>query len=423
MSLSGVSIVIANFNGIEHLPVLFDSIENLHYPNESVEVIFVDDGSTDESATWVRKNYSQARIIENERNQGFSYSCNEGAANAENEWLAFVNTDIRLDPDWLVNMVEAVKAPGRNTACASSKILSWDGERIDFIGGVTTFYGHSFQKDFGRPIQQVSLSDQPENILFPCGGAMLIRKDIFIEIGGFDADYFAYFEDTDLGWRLWILGHEVLFVPSATAYHKGFSTTEKYLGGKHLYLCERNALYTIYKNYSEENLRKVLPGALILLIHRVLLHTPYLPLELPLEAPEATMKPESGVNASAQSKFTKTLTMLGEAGFKETFRRTCLSLSLACMRQNGIRPISEEGSSTLSALTHLISNLDSLNRKRAIVQAARKRPDSEILSLFGEPFRPLPDTSEFRDLIETVAENFEIDSLFEAHFRGEGHQP
>ena len=414
MSQAEVSLIIVNLNGLEHLETLFGSIRELSFPQDSIEIIFVDNGSTDGSVDWVKKNRPRVRIIENEQNEGFASACNKGAKAATKDWLAFVNNDMRLDPEWLVRLFEAVEGSGKNTVCAGSRILSWEGTHIDFIGGVMAFYGHSFQKDFNEIAHNAQTNDPPKKTLFACGGAMLIQKEVYLSVGGFDDDYFAYFEDVDLGWRLWLLGYDVIFAPAAVAYHKRFSTARKYLGGKHLFLCERNALYTIYKNYSEENLQRVLPAALILLVHRALLHTDVFSLDFPVETAAKLKEAESPEIRHRESGPAKAIRMLRELGVKDTIKRARLSSAIKTMKKEGMYPVSEEGLSILSALPHFVSNLDNLNRKRNLVQANRKKSDSEIFSLFEEPFRPLPDNTDFERLIKTVSENFGIDTMFES---------
>jgi hypothetical protein len=243
---------------------------------------------------------------------------------------------------------------------------------------------------------------------------MLIDREVFTSVGGFDEDYFAYFEDVDLGWRLWLMGHEVIFAPAAVAYHKRFSTAGKYLGIKHLFLCERNALYTIYKNYSEEHLRAVLPAALILLVQRALLHTAGASVGLPESSVSNRTEPGKPEVATHEGGFSRILRMLREAGFRATLERARLASVLRRMRKDGIYPISQEGLSILSAIPSLTANLKKLSSKREFVQGHRKRSDAEIFSLFGEPFRPLPDNREFEELVATLSETFGLDSIFDA---------
>ena len=414
MKQSAVSIIVVNFDGLEHLATLFASLHSLRYPQELIEIVFVDNGSDDGSVGWVKEKYPHVRIIENERNEGFAAGCNKGASNATADWLAFVNNDMRLDPDWLANMFEAIGECQEKTVCAGSRILTWDGSRIDFTGGVLAFYGHSFQKNFDESVQDVTMSDRPGRTLFACGGAMLIRREPFLEVGGFDDDYFAYFEDVDLGWRLLVLGYEVIFVPSAVAFHKRFGTTKRYSSATHLFLCERNALFTIYKNYSDENLGKILPAALILLIYRALLHADTTALDFQALFAGGSTEQKSLDAPPRESGLLKALKILSEAGIKKTIERARLSLAIRRLRKSGVRPISEEGLTILSALTRMIANLDNLNRRRESIQTNRKKSDSEIFSLFGEPFKPLPETPEFQNLIKIISENFDIDKMFRA---------
>src|SRR5207249_1502513 len=121
--------------------------------------------------------------------------------------IAFLNNDMRVEPTWLRELVRPL-VDESDVAATGGKILSWTGEAIDFVGGSVNFYGHGFQPLHGRPAEDVTgLESRP--FLFPCGGSMAIRRDVFLGSGAFDEDYFAFFEDIDLGWRLWVLGYRV----------------------------------------------------------------------------------------------------------------------------------------------------------------------------------------------------------------------
>ena len=93
--------------------------------------------------------------------------------------------------------------------------LDWEGERLDFGRGVMTFDGHAFQLDYRRPLERARVPEAGDELLFACGGNMLMWRDAFLELGGFDQDYFAYLEDVDLGWRSWSAGWRVLHAPGA----------------------------------------------------------------------------------------------------------------------------------------------------------------------------------------------------------------
>jgi hypothetical protein len=148
-------------------------------------------------------------------------------------------------------------------------MLSEDGEHIDFVGSVMNLYGRAFQIDEGMPVEP-GFHDEVHEILAPCGGAMLIRRDIFLSVGGFDDDYIAYYEDVDLGWRLWLCGYKVLFVPQALVYHRQHQTGSGFPVEQRYVLSEMNALRTVIKNHEERNLWRVLPFSLFMGVKRAL---------------------------------------------------------------------------------------------------------------------------------------------------------
>src|SRR6185295_3288268 len=108
-------------------------------------------------------------------------------------------------------------------------LTDWEGERLDCARGVMTFDGHAFQLGRGRPLATAPLPPAGAELFCPSGGNMLIRRDAFLDAGGFDEDYFAYYDDVDLGWRLWSGGRRVLYAPEAVAVHRG-GATENRLG-------------------------------------------------------------------------------------------------------------------------------------------------------------------------------------------------
>lgn len=407
--LPSVSFVICNYDGRDYLQALFESLRALDYPRELIECIVVDNGSSDSSPEFIQQNLPEVKLIRNSQNLGFARACDQGAEAARGEWLAFVNNDMRLDPGWLRRLFAALGKCGDDVVCGGGKILSWDGRKVDFIGGTLTFYGHAFQREFGEDVPTVS-ADAPEEILFACGGSMLIRRDVFIEVGGFDEDYFAYFEDVDLGWRLWLMGYKVIFVPQAISYHHHFGTTKRFLESKHLFLCERNALFSVYKNYSDDNLNRILPVALVLIIARFFLYTGFDPGTVWREALYSPVGKEESEHRNENS-FAKILHILGDMGVRGTIDRAALSLAIRELNKSGMYPVSEEGLSTLSAVPAFVSKLDKLAKKRKFVQAHRRRNDKEIFPLFKEQLRPFPDSSEYKYIFEKIVRDFGIHDI------------
>lgn len=122
-SASGkVSIIVVNYNGVYHLPELFSSIQNQTYHN--FELIFVDNGSTDRSVEYVKKYFSNSKIIALRENVGFAEGCNIAAEVADGEYLCLVNNDVVVDPNWLFELVKCIEADCKIGA-VGSKILFW----------------------------------------------------------------------------------------------------------------------------------------------------------------------------------------------------------------------------------------------------------------------------------------------------------
>jgi GT2 family glycosyltransferase/glycosyltransferase involved in cell wall biosynthesis len=265
---ANTSIVIVNLNGRALLADCLDALVAQDYPQDRVEIILVDNGSTDGSVPFVREAYPCVRVIEAGRNLGFAGGNNLGARVATGDYLALINNDAQADPHWLQALAEPLEAQP-DVACTGSRILDQEGQTVDFVGSEMNLYGRALQIDEGLPVVPGAYNE-PRELLAPCGGAMMIRRDVFWEVGGFDEDYFAYFEDLDLGWRLWLYGHRVLFVPQAIVYHRQHQTGAGFAVEQRYALSEANALRTAIKNYEEENLWRVLPFCLLMGVKRSL---------------------------------------------------------------------------------------------------------------------------------------------------------
>lgn len=338
------SVIVLNHNGKQHLGPCLTSLLELDYPKDRLEIILVDNGSSDGSVAWVAERFPDVKIVALDDNLGFCAGNNRGAEAAQGEYIAFLNNDTRVHSQWLK---ELVRLPMQQPEIVSTaaRILDWEGKVIDFAGATMNFHGFAFQRHFGFPAQDARMYEQEEPILFACGGSMLIKRDIFLAVGGFDEDYFIYFEDADLGWRLWLMGYQVWFVPSAVSYHRLHATMDAFHDFRKTVLYERNALSTIIKNYEKENLQKVLPAALFLAIKRSIRY----------------------LDMAGWDRGSYYIKGPPAARVFERLPRSAISV--------------------LVALDEVLENMPRLIEKRAFVQACRKRPDEEIFHLFGQPMR------------------------------------
>lgn len=361
--ISETSVVTVNWNGRHHLEHLLPSLTLL----PCKEIILVDNASTDGSQDFIRQHYPQVRILQNQVNQGFAQPVNLGAGQAKGRYVAFINNDMRADERWL----ETAAARLTDTVpCVASRILDWEGEHIDFNGSSLQYLGYALQRDIGALAGEVS---HDEKLLFPCGGAMLIDREVFLKLGGFDEDYFAIYEDVDLGWRLWVAGYEVAFAPDSLVYHRGHGTFRAHENEKMRYLMHRNALLTILKNYEEETFRKILPLAVLLAIKRAILL--------------------SGVEKESFYLW------------KETRQAAQASDPAAWFQIT-------DALNQLVSLDDVLESLPRVLEKRAKIQALRRRSDAEIIELFKDPLRPIVENPVYVRQDLQYLELLDLGSLF-----------
>jgi glycosyltransferase involved in cell wall biosynthesis len=192
-----VSIVIVNWNGKRFLKGCLESVFAHGYNN--IEVIFVDNGSTDGSVEFVREYFPQTVVLEIKENLGFAAGNNLGIEVARGEFIATLNNDTELADGFIEKLVEAAEGSGQRVGMWAPKILSME-ERdiIDSVGGLL-IYPDGLAKGRGRLEKDIGQYDGERDILMPSACAALYRKEMLEEIGLFDEDFFAYCEDTDLG--------------------------------------------------------------------------------------------------------------------------------------------------------------------------------------------------------------------------------
>jgi GT2 family glycosyltransferase len=260
-----VSIIVLNYDGLQHLGPCLDSLRDLRYPKDRLEVILADNASRDGSVAFVRDRYPWVRLVELSENHGFAGGNDRAAEQASGELVCFLNNDTRVDPGFLEALVET-HASG--AACVGSRIVSFDGSQLQYRGGEMNFCGFGFQQGLGERATPPTGGD--EETLFACGCAMLLSRKTFLDVGGFDEAYFAFYEDVDLGWRLWVLGHPVRYCPTSLVYHQGDASFAKTPSESRQLLWNRNTLFTLLKNYDDANLARFLPVALVMTLERAL---------------------------------------------------------------------------------------------------------------------------------------------------------
>lgn len=238
------SVIVVAHAGLHHLE---DSIDSLAAgaAEGRFEVVLVDNASPDGCGEAAVVRWPWLRVVRSEINLGFAGGVNLGAGAAGGDVLILLNDDAAAEDGFVEAHLETLGAHPAAGATAG-RLTSWDGRRHDFVRGGVTFDVHAFQIGQGWPIDEVDPPGFGEVLPFACGGNMAIRRSDWDQLGGFDEDLFAYFEDVDLGWRLWAAGREVVAAPDAVARHRGSATSAGLGDFKRGVLFERNALKTFF---------------------------------------------------------------------------------------------------------------------------------------------------------------------------------
>lgn len=246
MKFPFISIVIVTYNSKHHLEECLTSLKKTDYPSKKYEVIIVDNNSKDGTDEYVKKVFPWVRFVKLNKNYGVDFANNIGAKKSRGKYVVFLNPDTVVEKDWLKELTKEIESNDR-IASVGPKVIYYQKDIINTIGSCWTILGFSFAVGEGEPKEKFS---KKRFIFAPAGCCMMVRKDLFLSLGGFDEDYFMYIEEPDLTWKFWNLGYKVLFVPSSIIYHKGGSTVKIKSGFKPMiyYHGTKNTLTTILKN-------------------------------------------------------------------------------------------------------------------------------------------------------------------------------
>lgn len=261
------SIIIVAHAGMEHLE---DSLASLETEGERglSEIVLVDNASPDECGEAASTRWPWLKVVRSELNLGFAGGVNLGAKAATGEVLILLNDDAAVADGFVEAHLETLAA-NPDAAATAGRLTSWDGERHDFVRGAVTFDIHAFQIGQGWPVEDLSLPRVGEPLPFACGGNMAIRRRDWDELGGFDPGLFAYFEDVELGWRLWAFGRTVVAAPDAVARHRGGATSSGLGDFRRGVLFERNALRTFFSCADDDYRFAFGPSVYATFLHRL----------------------------------------------------------------------------------------------------------------------------------------------------------
>jgi len=251
-----VSVIVLNWNKKDYLPRCLDSVFRQDYPN--LEVLFVDNGSDDGSVTFVREHYPDARVIPLGHNMGFAPANNIGIQEASGTYVMSLNNDTELDERCIGELVRVIEQHPNAWSC-SPKIVSFELPATIVNVGIESRNFNPGDRGHGDPDD--GRYDQIEEIFGPNGGAGLYRQEVLDEIGGFDEDFVAYYEDVDLAWRARLAGWCSIYAPEAICRH-AFGGTNKSRTFYIEYHIFRNIIWLYIKDLPYKYLLEKLPTLL-----------------------------------------------------------------------------------------------------------------------------------------------------------------
>lgn len=237
-----VTVVIPNWNGAVWLPNCLNCLTAQTYRN--FKILLVDNGSTDDSLTLVRRDFPQVGILAYGINRGFAPAVNAGIRASSSPYIALLNTDTQPSPRWLEALVSALDGSPADVGAVVSLMVEMEHpDLVENAGDALSWQGAAVKQGRGKPVTEYSAI---MDIFSPCAGAALYRRSFFEDVGEFDERFFIYLEDVDLGFRGRRLGYRYRLAPDATVLHKGHGSGVK--AGRYVRLITRNRLLMMVKN-------------------------------------------------------------------------------------------------------------------------------------------------------------------------------
>ncbi len=255
-----IAIIVLNYNGRKWLELFLPSV--VKYSPESVASIWVaDNNSTDGSLEFIQEHFKTIHTIRLNQNYGYAEGYNQAIRQIPCKYALLLNSDVEVTPNWLTPLYQVLEKDSTIAAC-QPKLLDYKSkdtfEYAGAAGGFIDRYGYPFCR--GRLFDQMEKDtgqyDDEAEIFWSSGACMLIRKDLFTTVGGFDGDFFAHMEEIDLCWRLKRLGYKIQYVPSSVIYHVGGGTLNVQNPRK-TFLNFRNNRLLLLKNLEKDTVFRV----------------------------------------------------------------------------------------------------------------------------------------------------------------------
>ena len=259
------AVIVLNWNGKDWLEKFLPTIIR---HSADAEVIIADNGSTDDSISFLAANFQNITIVNNNDNLGFAGGYNKALNQIHAEYYVLLNSDVEVSEDWLSPIINLMDSDNSIAAC-QPKLLDFNKrstfEYAGASGGFIDNLGYPFCR--GRIFNSLEEDNGQYNdaveVFWATGACIFVRADAFWEVGGFDEDFFAHQEEIDLCWRLKNKGYRIMIEPVSVVYHVGGGTLDSGSAFK-THLNFRNNLCMLVKNLHLSSLFFVIPLRLLL---------------------------------------------------------------------------------------------------------------------------------------------------------------
>lgn len=254
-----LAIVILNYNTERLLEEFLPSVVK---NSSGCEIVFADNGSTDNSVEYVKTRFPQIRTLSLGSNYGFTGGYNRALKEVSADYYCLLNSDVQVTEGWTRRPLEIMEQ-NPNIAACQPKLLSYrDKTRFEYAGAAGGFidkYGYPFcaGRIFGTTEEDLGQYDTEREVFWASGAALFIRSGLYHRFGGLDEGFFAHMEEIDLCWRLKNAGYKICYTPLSTVYHLGGGTLSQ-LSPRKTYFNFRNNLLLLTKNLPDAALSKVM---------------------------------------------------------------------------------------------------------------------------------------------------------------------
>ena len=256
-----VSVIILNWNGAALLEEYLPSVV-ANTPADKAQVVVADNGSTDSSLQLLAERFPSVKVIRFPENYGFAEGYNRALALTDTPNTVLLNSDVAVPQGWLEPLIDAMERDPQLGAC-QPKIISYrDRSRFEYAGAAGGFIDRNGYPYCRGRIFDVVEEDQGQYdtqipVFWASGAALMVRTDLYRQVGGLDARFFAHMEEIDLCWRMQLAGYTIAAVPASEVYHLGGGSLPA-SNPRKTYLNFRNNLLLLHKNTPLRDLRATL---------------------------------------------------------------------------------------------------------------------------------------------------------------------